>query len=182
MTFKLNEMHDFRMAPEMMMVDSQPNVTHWTLENGYKGRSGDKAIYTIRVFSAKQSTALVVYLRLFDHDLEYVCRSLVPGFKIFLHTPGEILAMSRKSFRVPILEEAQISITPALTTTANSLRSYKPSQRQCFFSTERQLRFFKVYAKTSCEAECLANFTKMECGCVQFSMPSICMLNVTMQI
>lgn len=41
------------------------------------------------------------FLRLFDHDLEYVYRSLVPGFKIFLHTPGEIPAMSRKSYPVP---------------------------------------------------------------------------------
>lgn len=41
-----------------------------------------------------------------------------------------------------------------------------------FFSTERQLRFFRTYTQYNCEAECLANFTQIQCGCVKFSMPS----------
>lgn len=155
----------------MMMVNSQPNVTHWNLEHGYKNGSNEFT-YPLRVFSAKQSMALVVFLRLFDHDLEYVCRSLVPGFKIYLHTPGEVPAMSRKSYRVPAFEEAELSIQPTYITTAPGLHSYSPNQRQCFFSKERKLRFFKTYSRPNCEAECLANFTNLECGCVQFSMPS----------
>lgn len=155
----------------MMNVDSQPKATNWSLERGYRSGS-NLSVYPIRVFSAKQSMALVIFLRLFDRDLEYVCRSLVPGFKIFLHTPGEIPAMSRKSYRVPAFQEAELSINPTYITTANGLRSYKPNQRQCFFNNERQLRFFKIYAQTNCEAECLANFTENQCGCVQFSMPS----------
>lgn len=159
------------MAPEMMNVKSQPKALNWSLERGYRSGS-HKRVYPTRVFSAKQSMALVIFLRLFDHDLEYVCRSLVPGFKIYLHTPGEIPAMSRKSYRVPAFQEAELSINPTYITTANGLRSYKPNQRQCFFNDERRLRFFKIYAQTNCEAECLANFTYLECGCVQFSMPS----------
>lgn len=160
-----------RIAPEMKMINSRPNVSNWSLERGYKP-GPNQNVYPMRVFSAKQSTALVVFLRLYDHDLEYVCRSLVPGFKIFLHTPGEVPAMSRKSYRVPAFEEAELTINPTFISTAHGLRSYKPNQRQCFFNNERQLRFFKIYAQTNCEAECLANFTQLECGCVQFSMPS----------
>lgn len=154
------------------MINNKPNVTNWSLETGYAHQARGKA-YPIRVFSAKQTSALVVFLRLFDNDLEYVCQSLVPGFKIYLHTPGEVPAMSRKSFRVPIMEEAELAITPTLITTEASLKNYKPWKRQCFFTDERKLRFYKIYAQTNCEAECLSNFTKMECGCVQFSMPSI---------
>lgn len=153
------------------MVNGLPE-THWSTEKGYRSGS-NAAAYPMRVFSAKPTSALLVFLRLFDQDLEYVCQSLVPGFKIYLHTPGEIPAMSRKSFRAPVLEEAELSIKPILTTTANSLRSYRPTLRQCFFDGERKLRFFKIYAQTNCEAECLSNFTQLECGCVQFSMPSM---------
>lgn len=45
-------------------------------------------------------------------------------------------------------------------------------RRQCFFDTERQLRFFKIYTQRNCELECLANFTVKTCGCAKFSMPS----------
>lgn len=156
-----------------MMVNSQPKLSNWSLETGYKP-GPNRRVYPIRMFSAKQSMALVVFLRLFDHDLEYVCRSLAPGFKIYLHAPGEVPAMARKSYRVPAFVEAELSINPTLITTANGLRSYKPNQRKCFFNNERKLRFFKIYAQTNCERECLANFTNSECGCVQFSMPSKC--------
>lgn len=161
------------MSPRVLMIRNKPNLTNWSLENGYRNRFKGSN-YPKRIFSAKQTSALVVFLRLFDKDLEYICQSLVPGFKIYLHTPGEMPAMSRKSFRVPTMEEAELAITPTYVTTSASLRSYQPSQRQCYFNGERTLRFFKIYAQNNCEAECLSNFTRIECGCVQFSMPSIC--------
>lgn len=44
-------------------------------------------------------------------------------------------------------------------------------RRQCFFNSERYLRFFKHYTQHNCELECLANYTMKTCGCVKFSMP-----------
>lgn len=155
-----------------MFVKTNPNVSQWSLETGYQNKSNGKE-YPFRVFSARRSAALIVYLQMNEVDLEYGCRGLVPGFKVFLHTPGEIPAMSRRLLRVPLQEDAEISIKPKMITTSDGLRNYKPSQRQCFYTSERRLRFFKVYAQTNCEMECLANFTKILCGCVQFSIPSI---------
>lgn len=73
--------------------------------------------------------------------------------------------------RVPLLEQAEISVVPTLTYTSTELRGYTPSQRQCFFNSERRLFFFKFYAQHNCEAECLSNYTKIKCGCVKFSSP-----------
>lgn len=160
------------MAPEVMIVDNNPNVTNWSLENGYEGGINDIK-YPIRMFNARQSGALVVYLRLYEQDLEYLCRGPIQGFKVILTTPGESLKMSRHSFRVHLSEQADILIRPKLITTADELRSYKPEQRQCFFGSERKLKFFRFYAQHNCELECLANFTHRECGCVKFFMPSM---------
>lgn len=160
------------MAPDMMSVHRNPNVSNWSLENGYSDEV-NATNYPIRVFNAKQGAALVVFLGLFIDDLEYVCRSLVPGFKIYLHAPGEVSLLSHKSFRLPLSEEAELSIKPTLVHTSDGLRSYTPNERNCFFGSERRLRFFKVYNKNSCQAECLANFTLLSCGCVKFSMPSM---------
>lgn len=105
-------------------------------------------------------------------DIEYICKTIVPGFKIFLHTPGDVLKLSDDYVRVPFREAVQISIKPRMITTAEGLRKYKPNDRQCFFNSERKLQFFKFYSKPNCESECAANYTIQECGCVKFSMPS----------
>lgn len=86
--------------------------------------------------------------------------------------PGEELKISEQSIRVPLWENTQISIKPNMITTSEGLRKYPHDQRQCFFSSERQLRFYRNYTQNNCEAECLSNYTKIECGCVVFSMPS----------
>lgn len=167
----MNPFYAFRMAPEMMIVKNNTNVTHWSLEDGYKAGCTERG-YPIRVFNVKHSVSLTIFLQLNGNDVEYQCRGLVPGFKIFLHTPGEVQPTARHSFRVPLSEEVQMSIRPKIITTSSKLLSYKPHERQCFFGFERQLRFYKMYTQNNCESECLANFTRKECGCVKFSMPS----------
>lgn len=159
------------MAPELRTVTSNPNVSHWSLENGY-----DKGIfentYPIRVFNAKQGAALSVVLQLFIKDIEFICAGPITGFKLMLTAPDETRKASARYFQIVTSEKTEILIRPKMITTSEKLRRYKPEQRQCFFDSERQLRFYKIYTQNNCEAECLSNFTKMERGCVKFSMPS----------
>lgn len=159
------------MSRDMMYIEDRPNATNWTLESGYQV-AGSERTYPIRVFSSYHKAALSFNLRSFDTDVEFVCRTLVPGFRIYLHTPGEILQSDDISFRVPFSEEIRIAIKPRLTTTAEGLRSYDSKLRRCFFNSERQLRFFKYYSANNCRTECLANYTLEQCECVKFSMPS----------
>ncbi|XP_055305956.1 pickpocket protein 28-like, partial [Sitodiplosis mosellana] len=165
-----DEIYTDAMAPEMMIVKNSPNVSHWSLENGYPPGCNQRG-YPIRVFNVKHSVSLTIFLQLFGQDIEYRCRGLIPGFKLFLHVPGEVQPASRHSFRVPLSEAVQISIIPKFIVTSDKLLSYKPQERQCFYNFERQLLFFKMYTQNNCELECLANFTRIECGCVKFSMP-----------
>lgn len=160
-----------RMAPEMMFVADQTNLSDWHLETGYITELKDES-YPVRVFSAQKNSALQFNLRSYDVDVEYVCRTLVPGYKLFLHTPGDKLKSNDLSIRVPFSEEIEISIKPKLITTSAGLRKYRTDQRQCFFNSERQLNFFKLYSEDNCEIECLANYTLLMCDCVKFSSPS----------
>lgn len=79
--------------------------------------------------------------------------------------------VSKHYLRVPLLEEVIISVKPNMMTTSESLRTYHPWARQCYFSNERHLRFFKIYTQRNCELECLSNYTLSRCGCVKFSLP-----------
>lgn len=132
------------MAPEMMSVTDNQNATNWNLETGYDdSKSNGTETYPYRVFGAGARAGLFALLRLFEQDLEYLCRGPVQGFKILLHTPGEIPQVSKHYFRVPLLQEVLVSVKPNMITTSEGLRHYEPNRRQCFFNDERQLRFFK---------------------------------------
>lgn len=160
------------MAPEMKIVKTNPNVSHWTIENGYESQFNENE-YPLRVYSSKTEASLTAMLRLHLKDLEFLCKGSIQGFQISLHTPGNTIKQTRHTFRLSLMEEARIAIKPTLITTSNELRSYSPNQRNCFFSDERPLRFFRFYSQHNCQSECLANFTKRLCECVKFSMPSM---------
>lgn len=162
------------MALGMMNANNNFNMTHWSLENGYEDKM-DKTSYPRRIFNSRSDVALSVELYLADDNF-FACADLKAGFRIFFHVPGEIPKMSRQFHYVTLSENMEFSIKATMITTSEGLRSYKSSQRQCFFNSNRQLRFFKIYTQNNCEAECLANFTKLECGCVKFSMPSMTQL------
>lgn len=160
------------MAPGMMNLIQNPNTTHWNMENGYNNSNKNhRNAYPYRAISAGKRAGIFVVVRRNVTDLEYLCRGPVQDFKFLLHTPGEMPRISEHFYRLPLGEEVLMSIEPQMITTSDDLRHYTPQQRQCFFESERKLRFFKIYAQRNCELECLANFTKNECGCVKFSMP-----------
>lgn len=159
------------MAPEMMIVKDNQNVSRWNPETGYDLKFSDND-YPIRVFNARQDAVLTVETRILKQDLEYLCRYPLQGFKVILSTPGDTFKLSQDFLHVPIGEQANILISPRYISTNKGLRGYEPNQRRCFFNDERKLRFFRSYSQNTCATECLANFTMIECGCVKFSMPS----------
>lgn len=158
-----------RMAPGIMIVRDNPNVIDWSMEN-----DGENVKYPMRESVSGRDASLDLGL-LFnvERDVTDSCNGLEQGFRMILTMPGETMAMSRNYYRLPISENSLISIKPKLTITSDGVRGYEPNQRQCFYQSERKLRFFKIYTQTNCEAECTANVTKTKCGCVKFSMPSM---------
>ncbi|XP_031628298.1 pickpocket protein 28-like [Contarinia nasturtii] len=128
-------------------------------------------IYPHRGYVGGAKSGLFTLLRLYEENMDYVCRGPVQGFKVLLHHPAEVPQISKYYFRVPLSQEVLVSVKPQMITTSEKLQDYSAERRQCYFKDERQLRFFKVYTQRNCELECLSNFTKNECGCVKFSMP-----------
>lgn len=160
------------MAPAMMIASRNLNMTNWSLENGYK-RVTNKTTYPLRTFNSGITGGLETAVQISKKNLDYLCHENGLGYKVILSVPGDTYQISRQSFRIPLFEDARIAIKPKQITTSMRLRKYNPNKRQCFYNSERRLRFFKIYSQNNCEAECLANFTKLECGCVRFFMPSM---------
>lgn len=109
---------------------------------------------------------------LFPSEENIHCKGHETGFKLILSMPGEIVDTTQNYLRIPNAAEIVFEIKKTLTITSDGLRGYTPNQRQCFYNLENPLRFFRIYTQTNCRAECLSNFTQIECDCVKFSMPS----------
>jgi acid-sensing ion channel, other len=128
---------------------------HWSLQGGYT--STDAEIYPKRVLGAGSRAGLVVIVSTNVLDYDYTCRGPVQGFKVLLHTPGEMPRVSKHYFRIPMQQEVLISVKPNMMTTSDGLKDYSPFRRQCYLNDELKLKYFKVYTQANCELECLAN-------------------------
>lgn len=153
----------------MLTVIDAPNAINWNIENGYK--SNIKNTYPYRVFGRGVPETLSVSLILLIDDSYDKCNEFSRGFRLSLHSPDE-LPLSDDFIYIAMDQDAYVSVKPNVIWTSNGLRNYLPKERGCYFKSERQLRFFKMYNQRMCELECLTNFTKNSCGCVKFSMPS----------
>ncbi|KAK9883370.1 hypothetical protein WA026_001542 [Henosepilachna vigintioctopunctata] len=142
----------------------------WTLEHGYPPNS-PKDTFPRRAISSGAGAGLFLLLRLYQQDLDYVCRGPVQGFKILLHHPASIPQVGTQYFRAPLNQEMVVSIKPDMMTTSDGLKAYDPHRRQCYFPEERHLLYYKSYTQESCNVECLSNFTYIKCGCVAYHMP-----------
>ncbi|CAF4930718.1 unnamed protein product [Pieris macdunnoughi] len=163
--FRLENLHkDYN-----YMAFDHKNIS-WTLDGGYPPDSPLDS-YPWRGSGYGAKAGLTFLLKAHAIDLDYLCKGPVQGFKILLHNPAELPRLSQQFFRAPLSQEVIVAVKPKMMTTSEGLRSYDPDRRQCYFPSERYLKYFKIYTQQNCEMECLANFTNARCGCVHFGMP-----------
>lgn len=110
------------------------NVTSkWSLESGYEPTIDvEPRVYPYRVFGAGARAGLFILLRLYEQNLDYICKGPVQGFKVLLHTPGEFPQVSKQYFRVPLLQEVLVAVKPNMITTSNGLLDYHPNRYVMF--------------------------------------------------
>lgn len=153
------------------VVDKDRATFVWSLDNGYAKDRQVNNTYPYHSYGAGVRGGLIVLLRLYEHDLDYLCRGPVQGFKVLLHLPNEHPNIGNHYFRVPLNMETFVTINPEVKRTAESLKHKHSDDRGCLYSSEKQLKYYKEYTRSNCEQECLANITMQKCGCVKFSMP-----------
>jgi acid-sensing ion channel, other len=142
----------------------------WTLEGGYRNNSDHVDIYPRAGSKRGLQTLFNVDLRLIDA----LCKDSVQSFKVYLHLPNEVPQPANNFLMMPYQYDTVVAISPKVTVTEPELRDFPVAKRQCYFSDERYLRFFRHYTQNNCEIECLVNLTLKRCGCLKFYMPSKC--------
>lgn len=142
---------------------------HWKFRGGYT--TTDEETDPRRVVGLKDSSGVSLTLWIDDIDIDHICRGNLQGYRVTLHSPGDIPRVSKEYFRIPLKKEVTVIVKPNMIKTSEGLRSYSPARRQCLFDNKKDLQFFKIYSQSNCELECLTNFTLNSCGSVKFSIP-----------
>ncbi|KAG5868931.1 hypothetical protein JTB14_024684 [Gonioctena quinquepunctata] len=146
------------------------NVSSWTIDGGYAKGSGRKT-YPRRALLAGADNALQVFLMQNVIDKDQLCTRDSQGYTVVFHTPHIIPQLRRNYIMIPLDTSVQVNVQPQLMTTSKEVKGYRPVVRQCYFTDERPLKFFRIYNPENCNLECLTNYTLNKCGCVGFYMP-----------
>lgn len=137
-----------------------------------KGYDEEKDAYPFHAFGTGKRESLLILMQALNSEIDYLCGGATDGYRITFHLPNEWPQMWKKPFQISNGHAATFMIIPNLIVTSPNIYSYDPNVRQCYFTAERPLRFFRYYTQHNCEMECLTNYSLNICGCVHFAMPS----------
>jgi acid-sensing ion channel, other len=103
----------------------------------------------------------------------------MPSFLV--HSPYELPGSYDSSDRYEISSDInfgfgfdlQVLITPEIISTDESLKSFDPETRGCYFEGEKKLEFFKIYTRRNCEFECFGKTMRSfrDVNCTQYFLP-----------
>ncbi|KAF2890512.1 hypothetical protein ILUMI_15661 [Ignelater luminosus] len=153
---------------ELERLRNKNKTKKWTLDEGYpKNDHGDT--YPRRTFVSGLTGGFSFVGVTAISDAKYSCNAPLSGYKVTLHHPCELPNMD-KHFRLPLNQSVFVAVKPRMITISENLKSYKPEDRKCYLTHERELKFFKSYTQQNCEHECILNATWEHCGCLPFYM------------
>ncbi|XP_045477587.1 pickpocket protein 28-like [Harmonia axyridis] len=147
-------------------------TSSWIPQVGYP-EDASLETYPRRALLSGGLNSLEITMGHLESDIDYICNGREQGYKVLLHIPSRLARPALDYILVPFNKATTITVIPEMMSTSSRVKKYNSETRNCFFPGEKDLRFFKVYTKTSCDMECLSNYTLNFCGCVAFWMPRL---------
>lgn len=102
------------------------SINGWSLEAGYSSNVSNP--FPFKVSGSGVGNTLSLIMQLNKRDFNRTCNEYVQGFKVLLHTPGEVAQISNYFILVPLLDQVFVSVKPNMITTTQALREYTPQQ------------------------------------------------------
>ncbi|CAH1098525.1 unnamed protein product [Psylliodes chrysocephalus] len=154
--------------------------TEWNVEGGYISK--EVKVYPKRALRVGVRNQLMVVMKTRFDDVEFQCAYDESGYRVSIHLPSDIPEVPENHISAPLNQRVIGAIVPHTIRTSEGVKNFSPIKRDCYFQSERHLKFFKIYSQSNCMLECKANYTLSVCGCVTFHMPReagtpICLLN-----
>lgn len=156
---------------------SNRSAKHWDREKGYEYKYRRPDIdpfedYPLRTFRTGSNSGFHVILKILYENIDKLCDGAMNGFRVTFHTPYEFPYFTKLQYYISPKRATDFLITPKVIFPSPGLHTYDPIIRQCYFPSERTLKFFKIYTQGNCQLECAWNVTLEECDCYTLTMPS----------
>lgn len=146
--------------------------TQWELEVGYKeGTRRYELDYPYRAAGSGENGGVKFDILRNSSEVKN-SPNVNKGFKLVVHLPCDIPQFDKQYFRFPLEKSATLIVRPTFMDTDEDV-DYVPQKRQCYFEGEKKLQLFKMYTRSNCQIECLAEFTRQKCKCIHYSMPRL---------
>ncbi|ALC43708.1 CG33289 [Drosophila busckii] len=143
----------------------------WNPMTGYP-KSLPAAYYPRRSIGVGVSNGLQLVLN--GNISDYYCSSTNgQGFKVLLYNSIDQPHMKESGLPSMLGHETNYRIVPRSYSAISSIRSIARSKRQCIFSDEQELLFYRYYTRRNCEAECDALYFHRLCNCIPHHLPLI---------
>ncbi|XP_072397277.1 pickpocket protein 28-like [Diabrotica undecimpunctata] len=171
-SFNILDKHDiFNDNNEVVFEDfhNSPLSHNWNVESGYTKR--EVTMYPRRALRVGLKNALYIVLKTKKSDVEYECALDESGYRVNIDLPLNIPEIGENFISVPLNQRVIAQITPHIIKTSDGVKNFAVSKRECYFESERSLKFFRRYSQANCLLECKTNYTLRECGCVGINMP-----------
>ncbi|KAH8322050.1 hypothetical protein KR059_000941 [Drosophila kikkawai] len=119
-------------------------------------------------------TAMGLQIILNGHVDDYFCSSTNgQGFKVLLYNPIDQPRLKESGLPVMIGHQTSFRIIARSTEALPNIRNIDRTKRQCIFSDEQELLFYRYYTRRNCEAECDSLFFLRLCNCIPYYLPLI---------
>lgn len=143
----------------------------WSNENGYPEQL-PTSYYPVTAEGPGESKGLSIIL---NADIEdYFCSSTnTAGFKVLLHNPTETPLIKELGLIIQAGYESKFRILAEKMDASPEIKDIKVSSRNCLFTSEVNLLYFRTYSKRNCEMECEAAMFLRHCNCIRHYMPRI---------
>ena len=93
------------------------------------------------------------------------------AFRVYIGQPTEFPAMQKRSLIIEPGREHFIDLTSQVFSSSDGIKHLDPEKRNCFFSTEGSLEFYKEYTYTNCILECGIKAAEKTTACIPWYLP-----------
>ncbi|XP_056641252.1 pickpocket protein 28-like [Diorhabda sublineata] len=146
-----------------------PKTENWNMENGYSTKA--VKTYPQRALRTGAKNALYLIFKVHISNKEFECAQDESGYRVTVHSPSNLPDVADNHISVPLSNRVLAVITPRIIQTSSSVRRFQVTARDCYFESEKKLKFFHKYSQENCLLECKSNYTLIQCGCVGIHMP-----------
>ncbi|XP_058826878.1 pickpocket protein 28-like [Topomyia yanbarensis] len=158
------------LAPELILSNATKSTENWNLHDGYADYGVFLKYYPRPAVDLSEKYRLRMKLKFNESFVDSGCGDS-GAIRVFLHNPVDFPYKGRNAVLIKSGEFVDISAHPVVKQVPQLLKYYPSSSAKCYFSEQRQLRYFRIYSQHNCELECRINYFLEKKKCALSYMP-----------